>query len=306
MPEIPISKFIDELSREEIRSKSNLSVLKELKALKEIAQRYEGEDRVVSSEEILKKIKERPEEEKIFTGITGLDEVLGGFRRKQLVVLAAPTKSGKTSFCIDLTSRLKDQNPLWFPFEEPAEELIQKFLDRKETPPEFFSPEVMSGNTMNWIEKKIIEGIAKYGCRFVFIDHLHFIVPFSGERHDLRVGETMRSLKGLAKKWDVTIVLIAHLKKTDMTVQPSLEDLRDSSFVAQEADTVIMLYREATRADGQVNITNNVNLSVQANRRTGKTGNVKLIYKDGHFLEKDWMSGVSEEDGSFLTALGNV
>ena len=69
---------------------------------------------------------------------------------------------------------------------------------------------------------------------------------------------------------------------------PDLEDLRDSSFIAQEADTVLMLWRETKRENGEVKITNNVNLSVQANRRTGKTGNVKMVYSDGHFNEQAW------------------
>jgi len=58
----------------------------------------------------------------------------------------------------------------------------------------------------------------------VFIAHLHFIVPFSDERQDLRIGETMRALKTMAKKWNIVISLIAHLKKTRLDTVP--EDLR--------------------------------------------------------------------------------
>jgi replicative DNA helicase len=111
-----------------------------------------------------------------------------------------------------------------------------------------------------------------------FIDHLHFIVPFSAERQDLRIGETMRALKQLAEKWNVLIILIAHLKKTRVDRAPDLEDLRDSSFIAQESDTVILLWRESIRTGREVVITNNVTVSVQANRRTGKTGNVKMVF----------------------------
>lgn len=301
-----ISDLIKEMEKEEQKTKAEIYDLSRLAVLKEVALAYEGEDKVVSSLDIAKAMKDRPPEEKIFTGISGLDEILGGFRRKQLITIAAPTKSGKTSFCIDLTVRLKEENPMWFPFEEPAEELIQKFVDRNEEPPMFYTPEKVTGSTMAWIEKKIVESIAKYNSRFVFIDHLHFIVPFSAERQDLRIGETMRQLKGLAKKWDVTIFLVAHLKKTKMDTQPDLEDLRDSSFIAQESDTVIMLWRETRKEDGQVVITNNVNVSVQANRRTGKTGNVKLIFKEGKFVEHEWLSGVDEEDSTFFNKISSA
>ncbi len=212
-----------------------------------------------------------------------------------LFVLGNFVVTHNTSFAIDLTIRLKNENVLWFPFEEPAEELIQKFLDRNEEPPHFMTPRKMLGNTLVWIEKKIIEAKAKYDAKIVFIDHLHFIVPFSEERQDLRIGETMRNLKKLAVKWNMTIFLIAHLKKTRVDNAPDLEDLRDSSFIAQEADTVMMLWRETKRVNGFVEISNNVNLSIQANRRTGKTGNVKLVFENGRFYEKDWKHQSEDE-----------
>lgn len=199
-----------------------------------------------------------------------------------------------TSLCIELTSRMKELNPMWLPFEEPAEELIQKFLDRREEPPLFYTPNNMAGNTLLWVEKKIIEAKAKFNSQIVFIDHLHFIVPMTSDRQDLAIGQAMRELKRMAKQWNVIIFLIAHIKKSKVETAPDLGDLRDSSFVAQEADTVIMLWRETNRKNNEITISNNVNLSVQANRRTGKTGNMKLVYENGKFLEEDWTKEVKE------------
>lgn len=254
--------------------------------LQEIAEAYQGADKVISSHEILEEMQTRPPQRKITTGITGLDNILDGFREKQLVVLSAATKSGKTTFAIELTSRLKAENPMWFPFEESAEEIIQKFVDRGEDTPLFYTPQQITGNTLLWIEKKIIEAKAKYDSKIVFIDHLHFIVSPGSEDINQRIGETMRQLKKLAVKWNMVVVLIAHLRKTQLDVQPTLEDLRDSSFIAQEADTVILLWRKTERVNGEIVISDTVNLSVQANRRTGKTGNVKLLYENGKFLEQ--------------------
>ncbi len=283
-----IVDLLNKLEKEIQKTELEEHRAEQLQRLKDIFALYNGEDRVISSEQFVEKIKNQPIELKIFSGWKGLDDILKGFRLQQLVTVAAPTKSGKTSWCVDLTNRLKENHPLWFPFEEGAEELIQKFIDRNEIPPLFFTPERITGNTLVWIEEKIIESIVKYGTQVIFIDHLHFIVPFSQERQDLRIGETMRALKGLAKKWNIVIFIIAHLKKTKMETQPDIEDLRDSSFIAQESDTVLLLWRQMQRENGQVVITDNVNLSVQANRRTGKTGNVKLVYSDGKFLEQEW------------------
>lgn len=283
-----IEKFLEDLEKNIKKQKDAVQKAEQLERVKEIARKYKGEDEVISSYELVEKVQLRKDELKIMSDWSGLDRILSGFRLKQLVTISAATKSGKTSFCIDLTMRIKEHSPLWLPFEEGAEELIQKFVERDEEPPLFFTPENITGNTLLWVEKKIIESIAKYNTKVVFIDHLHFIIPFTAERQDLAIGRAMRTLKHLSKKWNICIFIIAHLKKTRLESQPGLEDLRDSSFVAQESDTVIMLYRQQKRDKGQIIITDNVNLSVQANRRTGKTGNVKMVFKDGHFYEEDW------------------
>ena len=287
MKDLDIKTLIKEIEKETASLEVEEEKQSTLQRLQEIAKEYEGDDKVISSLEIAEQIKSRPEQKKMFSGFGGLDAILDGFRHKQLIVLSAVTKHGKTSFAIDMTTRLKEYNPLWLPFEEPAEELIVKFLDRGEEPPLFYSPNRMTGNTLLWIEKKIIEAKAKYNSQIVFIDHLHFIIDF-GDNVSQEIGKTMRSLKKLAVKWNVVIVLIAHLKKTKIDEQPNLEDLRDSSFIAQEADTVIMLWRETKKELGEIIITNNVNVSVQANRRTGKTGNVKMVFDRGKFVEYDW------------------
>lgn len=259
--------------------------------LEEAMRNYAGEDKLISSLEILERIKLQPEETKFMTGLEGVDNILGGFRENQLIVLAAPTKSGKTQFCIELTIRMESTNPVWIPFEESAEELIRKFHDRGVPPPLFYTPQSITGNTVAWVEKRIIEGMVKFGSKLFFIDHLHFIVPFSSDRLDTRIGQTMRDLKSIAKRNNVAIVIISHLKKTNIEITPTLEDLRDSSFIAQEADTVMMLWREAKRTGNEIEVTNNAILSIQANRRTGKTGNVKLVFENGRYLEMDWKHG---------------
>ena len=80
------------------------------------------------------------------------------------------------------------------------------------------------------------------------------------------------------------------LKMPVMVLKPSLGD-------------IVILWREMKRDHGQVVITDNVNISVQANRRTGKTGNVKMVYEDGKFIEKDWVEHETEVDKAYA-ALG--
>lgn len=283
-----ITRFMEELEKE-VKSIADKSKQNEAKARLEKAMKvYTGEDELISSFEILERIKTEPAEVKHMTGIAKLDELLDGFRPNQLIVLAAPTKSGKSQMTVELAIRMPETNPVFVPFEESADELVRKFHDVGKTPPLFYTPKNITGNTTTWIEKKVVEGIVKFNSKLFFIDHLHFIVPFSSDRLDTRIGQTMRDLKKIAKEHGVTIVIVAHLKKTQMDVAPTLEDLRDSSFIAQEADTVLMMWRESKREKGVMEITNNTILSVQANRRKGKTGNVSLVFRDGRFYEEDW------------------
>ena len=248
---------------------------------------YNGEDKVVPSTEILQKMKDAPPEEKYFTGWDSLDSIIGGFRKKQLIVISGPTKNGKTAWVMDLVCKLKEQKPTLLPLEEPAEELLQKYIDRKQEAPLFYTPERTKNYDLKWVEHKIIESKIKYGSQVFFIDHSYFVVQLTSERQDMILGQMMRELKRMAKQWDVTIFLVHHLKKTKLTTAPDLEDLRDSSFIAQEADTVILIWRKTQRQDGEVSISDEAIVSVQANRRTGKTGNVTLKFDNGKFLEVD-------------------
>jgi replicative DNA helicase len=108
------------------------------------------------------------------------------------------------------------------------------------------------------------------------------------------IAKTMRELKTIATRWNVVVCLMAHVNQTEMDKQPTLRELRGSASIAQEADTVIVLWRQMVKKKNQVIINNNVNVSIQANRRTGKTGNVQMVYDDGHFFERVWVEDTEQ------------
>lgn len=205
-----------------------------------------------------------------------------------LFVLGNFVVTHNTSWLLDMSTRLQEHNPLWFSFEQSIDELISICQERGQKPPNAYTPENLTGNTLEWLESKIVESIAKYNTKVVYIDHLDFIVPMDGNNHHLMIAQTMRNLKGIAKKWHIVIFLICHLQKAKMSDQPTIEDFRGSSSIAQECDTAIVLWREMKKEQGEVIITNNVNVSIQANRRHGSTGNVKMVYSDGLFTEQEW------------------
>lgn len=261
-----------------------------LQRLEELHRLYTGEDEIVSSLELEEFIKAEPPEYRMMTGLEELDNILEGFRPQQLITLTGITKHGKTTFAMDLVDRLKKEKPLVLPFEEPAKELIRKYHERDMEVPLFYTPKVAKDRSLDWIEDKIIESKAKYGTKIIFIDHLDYINEVAtptGENEVARVKHTMQALKDLAKQWDVIIVLLVHLKKVQLDRNPDLEDIRGSASISQESDTVMIMWRRTTRESGDVIIHDDATLSVQANRRTGKTGNVKLIFEKGRYRKYD-------------------
>ncbi len=168
-----------------------------------------------------------------------------GFRPGQLVILSAPTGNGKTAFLQSLTRTFsEDKIPcLWFSYEVPTLELAERYGDDV---PQFEIPRKNVISSFEWLKLRSLEGIAKFNTRVIFIDHLHYLLDMkmlSGANTSLVIGGLMRELKKFAIETETTIFLVSHLAKTKIDEVPSISDLRDSSFVAQESDIVMVMWR---------------------------------------------------------------
>jgi replicative DNA helicase len=82
----------------------------------------------------------------------------------------------------------------------------------------------------------------------VVVDHLGLMRPMvKAERRDLDVGELTAGLKSLAKDMGVAVLALHQLSrpaKGSEAARPTLESLRDSGRVEEDADVVMLLYRE--------------------------------------------------------------
>ena len=249
---------------------------------------YEGVDRIITSEEAWANLEEersRPTK-KFFSKIPSLDGMLEGFREGDLVVISGPTKNGKTALAQSFThSFAEEQVPcLWFSYEMAMLEFLQKF---GEPMPNFTLPNKLEGNSLDWLEERIMESIAKHKTKIVFIDHLHFLLDMSFISQkgnvSLMIGSIMRRLKSIALKWNITIFLIAHTTKINFDRHLDLSDIRDSSFISQEADTVLMIWRIKNKET--MEFENRALLALLANRRTGRTGKIILQLNKNKFTE---------------------
>jgi len=280
-----IEEIIKKIAVETTKAKTEQQSTAGLQRLQDVAAAYDGEYKLVWSDALLAEIQKRPVKPIFPTGIPTLDFLIGGFREQQLITLSASTKHGKTSFGLFLVEKLVALNPVIIPLEQSNEEIVEQRFENGYSIPRFLSPAKLASQvTPDWIEQRIIEGIAKYNTKFVLIDHLGYIDNFGSkgeyrkENLAYRVGQVMRELKNVAKRWNVVIVLLVHISQKDEGRPPTTEDIKNSSDIAQESDMVIMLWRKNNLKSKVRVYENKTMLSVLANRRTGQNGNIGFTF----------------------------
>ena len=271
-----------------------------LMRLQETMKAYDGEYRLIWSDELLEEIKARPKVESYKVGLDLLDNLTGGFIDQQLITVAAHSKHGKTAFGLFLLEKLAKLNPVMIPLEQSNEELVEQRHGNGWSIPRFLSPANLATRvSTDWIEERVVEGIAKYNTKLVLIDHLGYINDMDGDfkRENLayRIEKVMQSLKNIAKKWKVVVVVLVHIVKTDEGKPPSLEDLKGSQSILGESDKVIMLWRKNSLQKKIRIYENKTMVSVLANRRTGKNGNVGLSFST--------TTGTYYEDNAWVKSL---
>ena len=93
-------------------------------------------------------------------------------------------------------------------------------------------------------------GRDKHGFRHFMIDYLQKIrvsPALSRERHDVQLGHVTSELKALALDLDVSIDLLCQINRgveARASKRPLVSDLRDSGRIEEDADVILLLYRE--------------------------------------------------------------
>lgn len=254
---------------------------------------YDGADRVVTSREFWEIESKRPRLERRFnTGIPTLDRLTEGVETGELVVVSGPTGHGKTTLLDTIGREMTTDgaNCLWFSFEVTPRNFLAKY--KSEMSPVVYVPLERKTGDVRWLAARVEEAKIKYGCRVVFIDHLHFVVDMARMRNpSLEIGSVMRFLKSeIAIKHNVAVFLISHLTKIKFEEEPSENDLRDSSFVAQEADQVWIVYRrpdEGKSLRDENPFSNRARLVICKSRRTGVLrARVSLVKSNQNLVEE--------------------
>src|SRR4030067_1114372 len=205
---------------------------------------YDGDDKIITSFDMKGIISQQPEIVPVMSKMPLLDRYTGGFCPGELYGISGPRKSGKTLYAQSLTTNFAKQDvmSLWFSYELHSREFINRFPGEL---PVFLMPAKLKANSLEWLRARIIEALAKYGVKFVFIDHLHYLFDLARMRNtSIEIGQVIRTLKTMAIELHITIFLMCHMAKLDPHTEPSDDGIRDSSFISQESDCVIMLWRD--------------------------------------------------------------
>ena len=254
---------------------------------------------VSSYSELVEKMKSIVAIKPTSTGLNELDSLMGGFENGRMYVLSAPTKQGKTTLAQSLMYLMakKGLPSMIFSYEMGWQEITKKFMamdlmknQQTTNLPLYLPIELHRGGgelQYQWLFEAIYKAKTENGVKLVVIDHLHFLLPLKDYQNtSFIIGGIVREIKRMAVALDVPIILIAHVQKIKDDKVPDWTDIRDSSFITQEADVVLMMYRKKNENTAKKVTDNNTLetysneafLSLELDRVSGKSGKIKLIH----------------------------
>ncbi len=247
------------------------ATFQELKPL--LHEAFERFDRLSSAEHELRGVP---------TGFKALDDILGGFQKSDLIIIAARPSVGKTALALDIARRTASlhNTPVGiFSLEMSADQLVDRIvsaqsktdasvirkgirtqtgtwrddvfknlrdsIDELLTTPIYIDDQV--GNTILKMRSAARKLKIEKGLKLLIVDYLQLMAPTNSKGSDSlvqQVTEISRSLKHLARELDIPVVALSQLSRAVETRggKPKLSDLRDSGSIEQDADLVMFIH----------------------------------------------------------------
>ncbi|MFH1286218.1 MAG: replicative DNA helicase, partial [Candidatus Magasanikbacteria bacterium] len=217
------------------------------------------------------------------TGFTGLDNILAGLQKSDLIILAARPSVGKTSLVLDIARSIavKEKVPIGlFSLEMSKEQLVDRLLcaeagvdlwkmrtgrlsDRPgsdDFPRIGHAMGVLSeapiyiddtpGNTVMQIRTKARRLQSEHNLGLIIIDYLQLMESHrkASDNRVQEVAEMSRNLKGIARELNIPVLALSQLSRAVESTKPAipkLSHLRESGSIEQDADVVMFIYRKA-------------------------------------------------------------
>jgi replicative DNA helicase len=248
------------------------------------------------------------------SGFYHLDSLTQGFQKSDLIIIAGRPSMGKTAFSLNITLNIIKHYHLpvlFFSLEMSKEQLIYRLLANETNINQMrLRTGKLSKNEWLKVITKIKElsisplflddtpnlSIADIRSKIktilfeqnqiglVIIDYLQLMQnsTFSTNNRVQELSYITRALKSIAREFKVPLIVLSQLSRnveTRINKRPILSDLRESGSIEQDADLVLMLYREnyynLEKKDDS--ISTRVELII-AKHRNGPTGIIELEF----------------------------
>lgn len=244
----------------------------------------------------------------VSTGFFDLDNILSGFQKSNLIIVAARPGQGKTALVLNMAQNIsvKSKQPVGiFSLEMSKEELVDRLLvSQADVDAWRFKTGRLSdsdyvklsdamgelgdapifiddtpGLTLNEMRSKARRLHLEHNLSLLIVDYLQLVDP--GKHYDNRVQEVSivsQALKNLARELNIPVLAASQLSRAVEhrgERKPQLADLRESGAIEQDADVVMFIYRPDVEI---VSSTIPTKLLI-AKHRNGPTGEIDLMFK---------------------------
>lgn len=208
------------------------------------------------------------------TGYSAVDQMTKGLVDGELIIVSGFTSHGKTQLVTNMAYKIASQgHPVLFATLEQTHVEITSRLMKIAEPggiedlPILFQKE----QSLDYRDiSNLIKNAKNEGAKLVIIDHLQMLVR-SIEHQTQEASKVVQELKKAALHHQIPIIMISHTRKVNDKIDgkrraPELEDLKDTSAIAQDADIVLFVYRNLE--DEEAN-NDEVIVSISKNRNRG-------------------------------------
>ncbi|MEA3399106.1 MAG: replicative DNA helicase [Patescibacteria group bacterium] len=246
------------------------------------------------------------------TGFEHLDNYLSGLQRSDLIIIAARPSVGKTTLALDIARQAASKHnrtTVIFSLEMSTQQLVDRMLaaeskvnawnlrtgklsaenefakirdslDRLAKAPIFVDDQ--AGNSIAKMRSVCRRVLAEQkSLDLIIVDYLQLMT--TSKNYDSMVNqvtEISRSLKALAKEFNVPVIALSQLSRAIEARggRPRLSDLRDSGSIEQDADVVMFIHRE-DRGKEESEKTNIAEILIEKHRN-GPVGKVDLYFNE--------------------------
>ena len=255
------------------------------------------------------------------TGLRDLDAKINGLNKGNLLLVAARPAMGKTSFALNMAlnvAKKYKKTVAFFSLEMSREELAMRllssesFVDSQKMATGKLTEEEwvkigMASSALSQTDIRVDDNggitVAEMNAKLRRLDNLGLVVidylqlmqgsgySKSNENRVQVVSDISRSLKVMAKELNVPVICLSQLNRAAegrSDKRPVLSDLRESGSIEQDADAVMMLYRDDYYNPNTEE--KNIAECIVAKNRHGEIGTVKLQWLPQYttFADREW------------------